>query len=63
MQSETSKTITPKRECYCCGEYYNPKKMDGIYRKYGSIKFCHRKKCQEMFIEMAGDPPDYENIF
>ena len=47
-------------KCHCCGELCIPHKMNGIYSKCGHLKFCQEKECQEMFIEMAGDPPDYD---
>jgi len=49
-----------KFKCSCCGEEVDPHKCNGIYKKGSHKYYCKKKKCQERFIEDAGDPPDYE---
>lgn len=46
-----------KVKCHVCGEEIDPKKSNGIYRQYDHPYYCKDKKCQERFIEDAGDPP------
>lgn len=44
------------KKCKCCDdEIIGP--ANSIYRK-GSVYYCQKPGCQEMFIEDAGDPPD-----
>ena len=49
-----------KSKCCVCGDKYFPGDMNGIYKNSGHFYYCHKKKCQERFIEDAGDiPEDY----
>jgi len=47
-------------KCFCCQENDDSTHVNGIYRRGGTLYFCQRKECQELFIEMAGDPPEEE---
>lgn len=53
-------TVAGCVECSVCSKKDFPKKMNGIYGKYGHKYYCKKKLCQQRFIEDAGDPPDYE---
>jgi hypothetical protein len=44
--------------CSGCGKGIDPEKANGIYGRYGMKYFCHKKMCQEIFLEHAGDIPD-----
>ena len=45
-------------KCWSCGKEVDPKKSYGIYSHLGHKYYCDDPRCQERFIEDAGDPPD-----
>ena len=47
-------------KCWVCRKEIDPKKVNGIYTKYGIHYYCKNEDCQERFIEDAGDPPEEE---
>jgi hypothetical protein len=50
--------MSKKVECDVCGKKVFSSKANGIFRHSGMKYFCHRKKCQEIFVESAGEMPD-----
>lgn len=44
-------------ECCVCSERTDPKKANGIHGRGGTQYYCKKKRCQEQFIEDAGERP------
>ena len=47
-------------KCSICGDKHYPGNMNGVFRNAGCNYYCHKKECQEIFTEDAGNPPDDE---
>lgn len=55
LENEYTRVKCSMIECSVCGKKDWLGSMNGVYRNSGLRYYCHRKECQERFMEDAGD--------
>ena len=50
-------------KCHNCGRNVDIHKTNTVYSKHGIHHYCKNEDCQKRFIEEAGDPPEYDELY